>query len=177
MQTMNFRCSAISLQKVASLFGRFNLLWVLFIAVILTGCGNRTDEQEVQSEQEVATSNTYDTYYLSDNELAKLVKEAENGDVLAANRVALFYIYIEADDEKSLKWLKMASELGDPEAIWYLGMYYVHRNELSNCLSVLSMMKKANLQAGTEDERLYIKERTEDLKLQCSQIIEPAKKG
>lgn len=137
---------------------------------------NVFEQFEHQGEPEVATSSTYEEFYLSETELKQLKKDAQQGNVLAAKKIADFFSYAEGDNQESRKWYMMASELGDPEATIELSNFYKDSDDLTICLTALSLMKKAKTQASEKQRKeLFIEGRIELLKSQCSQLEEPNK--
>ena len=52
-----------------------------------------------------------------------MVPAAEQGDVIAQLNLGNIYLYDFQDEEKALKWYRLAAEQGDPEATEIIKKY------------------------------------------------------
>lgn len=94
-----------------------------------TGCetrlGNTTKEPPAPSPS--------NTYALTEKQLDALQTAGHHGDVGSMNRLALYYLVYDENEEKGLYWMERAADAGDLNAQKYLlGHYAEHQNAEKN---------------------------------------------
>jgi TPR repeat protein len=83
--------------------------------LVLSACGTPSSD---------SAPSPSDSYGLSVAELNELTAEAERGDVIAMNRLALYYGVNQQDDRTELAWLERAADAGDSHAREFLFEHY-----------------------------------------------------
>ena len=105
------------------------LIWFLIVlseSVMSGGNPFDFDDSSVPNGTPVSTSSTY---YISDEELPKVVSLAESGNIEAMLKLHRFYEMSEFNGEKALEWLLKAAKSGDLESQYGVAVLYLNAKD------------------------------------------------
>lgn len=95
-------------------------------------------------------------YFLKQDDIPMLEKNAKNGDIKAARRLALYYGFVALDSRKEAEWLTYAATRGDIWAQYNLGMLYCYDSEVADVEKGKFWLEKA-ADAGDEKAKDELK--------------------
>ena len=70
---------------------------------------------------------TGSTYWISDEEIQILEKNATNGDKNSAFKLYQYHMFVSLDQDSAFKWLEIAAKNGHPIAQSNLADYFSHK--------------------------------------------------
>jgi TPR repeat protein len=92
--------------------------------------------------------------WISDSGIPLMVTEAEKGDSHAAYRLGGYYMNIADDREKTLKFYRIAANLGNVKAMYNLGFILISSVSPSEKTEGISWLKAAKNRGDNEAEEL-----------------------